>query len=59
MYCLCVMCTVLLPPGGYPFAVDNYIISYIIIKMRKTLQKKDWRKEVENGRGSRRNVDKT
>jgi len=23
------MCTVLLPPGGYPFAVNKYIISYI------------------------------
>jgi len=22
------MCTVLLPPGGYPIAVDKYIISY-------------------------------
>jgi len=39
MYCLfcdvlctvCVyMCTVLLPPGGYPIAVNKYIISYII-----------------------------
>ena len=24
------MCTVLLPPGGYPIAVNKYIISYII-----------------------------
>jgi len=40
MYCLfsvglcivCVyMCTVLLPPGGYPIAVNRYIISYHII----------------------------
>ena len=31
MYCLYVnMCTVLLPPGGYPIAV-KYIISYHII----------------------------
>jgi hypothetical protein len=26
------MCTVLLPPGGYPIAVTKYIISYIWIK---------------------------
>jgi hypothetical protein len=25
------MCTVLLPPGGYPIAVNKYIISYHII----------------------------
>jgi len=25
------MCTVLLPPGGYPIAVNKYIISYDII----------------------------
>ena len=26
---MCVyMCTVLLPPGGYPIAVNKYIISY-------------------------------
>jgi len=39
LYCLfcvvlcivCVyMCTVVLPPGGYPFALNKYIISYII-----------------------------
>ena len=24
------MCTVLLPPGGYPIAVDKFIISYQI-----------------------------
>jgi hypothetical protein len=31
IYCLCVyMCTVLLPPGGYPIAVNKYIISYLI-----------------------------
>jgi len=38
MYCLfrdvpCIVCmymfTVLLPPGGYPIAVNKYIISYI------------------------------
>jgi len=29
IYIVCVyMCTVLLPPGGYPFAVNKYIISY-------------------------------
>ena len=28
LYCLCVyMCTVLMPPGGYPIAVNKYIIS--------------------------------
>jgi hypothetical protein len=25
------MCTVLLPPGSYPIAVNKYIISYILI----------------------------
>jgi len=25
------MCTVLLPPGGYPIAVNKYIISYIML----------------------------
>jgi len=25
------MCTVLLPPGGYPIAVNKYIISFIIL----------------------------
>jgi len=31
LYCLCVnVCTVLLPPGGYPVAVNKYIISCII-----------------------------
>jgi hypothetical protein len=24
------MCTVLLPPGGYPIAVNKYITSYIL-----------------------------
>ena len=56
MYCLCA-CTVLLPPGVNQIAVNK--IYHIIIKTRKTLQKKEWREEVENGRGSRRNVDKT
>jgi len=26
------MCTVLLPPGGYPFAVNKYIISLYFIR---------------------------
>jgi hypothetical protein len=26
VYCLCVMCTELLPPGGDPIAVNKYII---------------------------------
>jgi hypothetical protein len=31
LYCLCVcMCTVLLPPGGYPTAVNKYISYHII-----------------------------
>jgi hypothetical protein len=50
------MCTVLLPPGVNPIAVNK--IYHIIINMRKTLHK-EWWEEAENGRGSRRNVDKT
>jgi len=38
LYCLCVyMCTVLLPPGGYPIAVkyiSYHILSYSIISYR-------------------------
>jgi len=26
------MCTVLLPPGGYPIAVNKYIMSYCILR---------------------------
>jgi hypothetical protein len=29
------MCTVLLPPGGYPIAVNKYIIIIIIIRRRR------------------------
>ena len=29
------MCTVLLPPGGNPIAVNKYIISYLLILKRK------------------------
>jgi len=31
MYCLCVMCTVLLPPGVNPTAVNKYIIPYHVM----------------------------
>jgi hypothetical protein len=31
------MCTVLLPPGGYPIAVNKYIISYRIPQYTVTL----------------------
>jgi hypothetical protein len=30
LYCTVLYCTVLLPPGGYPIAVNKYIISYIM-----------------------------
>jgi len=31
VYCVCVQtCAVLLPPSGYPIAIDKCIISYII-----------------------------
>jgi hypothetical protein len=53
------MCTVLLPPAVNQIAVNKYIISNIIIKMRKTLRKRERREEDENGGGSRRNLDKT
>ena len=32
------MCTVLLPPGGYPIAVNKYIISYIIFRPQNWLR---------------------
>jgi hypothetical protein len=31
MYCLCVMCTVLLPPGHNPITVNKYIIFYSFV----------------------------
>ena len=32
MYCLRVyMCAVLLPPAGYPIAVNKYVISYLVL----------------------------
>jgi len=36
VYCVCV-CTVLLPPGGYPIAVNIHIISYHIISIQALL----------------------
>jgi hypothetical protein len=48
MYCLCVyMCTVLLPPGGYPIAV-KYIISYIK-KVAQTTYFPHWWGDWRNG----------
>jgi len=29
------MCTVLLPPGGYPIAVNKYIIYHIVLYIQK------------------------
>jgi hypothetical protein len=40
------MCTVLLPPGGYPSAVDKYIISYLSLAYASDLSLFDGRSSV-------------
>jgi len=40
------MCNVLLPPGGNPIAINKYIISYIVSRLRDQWPRK--RKEPGN-----------
>jgi len=37
--CSVYMCTVLLPPGGYPIAVKKYVISYNTVLKKELLKR--------------------